>query len=31
MDESREESENGEKVDLGDGHHFCRMEVIPVS
>ena len=31
MDESREESEDGEDMDLRDSHHFCRVKVIPVA
>jgi hypothetical protein len=30
MQEGWEECENGEDVQLGDGHHFCRVEVVPV-
>lgn len=31
MEESREESEDGEDVELGYDHHFGGMEVVPVT
>jgi hypothetical protein len=30
VQESREKREDGEDVQLGDGHHFGGVEVVPV-